>query len=409
MKAARQGSDRQSRSAAQARAQGFARASLAALALLLAACGRGPSSEELAAVDYAPIDDGEWPVSTPAERGLDPELVAALYLAAEDVQTIESLLVLKDGRLIAEQYFGQGAVDHEARVQSVTKSVTSALVGLALEEGCLPDVDQPVLAHFPELEAEVQDPRKREITVRHLLQMRAGYPWEESSQELFDMMYGGFRPHLLVDVPLVRDPGSGMEYSNLSSHFLSVIVSRACDTDLLDFANERLFGPLGIEPGEWIADWEGYRNGHADLYLRARDMARFGQLYLDEGRLDVPAEGTRDGAQLVPEAWVRDSLTRYSEDAWPYRIGRNVQDMGYGYQWWSARAGDTPYWMAWGHGGQQIALVDALDLVVVVTADPLHGQHGDEPWQREKENLNLVGGFLATLPTGEDAGERMED
>lgn len=372
---------------------------LLVLALLLAACGGGPSPEELAAVDYAPIDDGEWPVSTPAEQGMDPELVAALYWAAEDVETIESLLVLKDGLLIAERYYGQGAVDREARVQSVTKSVTSALVGMAIEEGCLPSVDQPILAHFPELEAEVRDPRKREITVRHLLQMRAGYPWEESSQELFDMLYGGFRPHLLVDVPLVRDPGSGMEYSNLTSHFLSVIVSRACDTDLLDFANERLFGPLDIEPGEWIADWEGYRNGHADLHLRARDMARFGQLYLDEGRMD----GSPYSAQLVPEAWVRDSLRRYSEDAWSYRIGRNVQDMGYGYQWWSARAGETPYHMAWGHGGQQIALVDALDLVVVVTADPLHGQHGDEPWRREKENLNLVGDFLASLPAAVDA------
>ena len=126
------------------------------------------------------------------------------------------------------------------------------------------------------------------------------------------------------------------------------------------------------------------------MHFTARDMAKFGQLYLDEGQYR--------GEQLIPAEWVRESLGIYSQDAWGYRVGCNWRDNGYGYQWWSVRAGDHRYNLAWGHGGQQIAVVRDLDMVVVVKADPLFGQHGDAPWKREKENLNLVADFIASLP-----------
>jgi CubicO group peptidase (beta-lactamase class C family) len=360
---------------------------------LVAGVGCGPSAEELAAVDYAPLTSSDWEVSTPAAQGLDPMLVARLYHNAEGVETIRSLLVVKNGYLIAEKYFHGGSIDAKDRMQSATKSFTSALVGLAVEHGCLTSVDQKAIELLPELRDRIQDPRKYEITVRHLLQMRAGFPWEESSPELFELMYSGFRPSVFADVPLVRDPGTGMEYSNISSYLLSVVVSRACHVDLLDFGQEYLFGPLNVEPGEWITGWEGYRNGHADLYLRPRDMAKFGLLHLNDGMWQ--------GERVVSEIWVRDSLQVYSEDAWTIRIGSNFRDMSYGYQWWSARAGDRRWWFAWGHGGQQIALVDDLDMVIVVTADPLFGQHGDAPWGFERQNLNLVGDFVDSLPKAE--------
>jgi CubicO group peptidase (beta-lactamase class C family) len=358
------------------------------LLAVLPACG--PSAAELESVDYTPLSREDWPVSTPAEQGLDPESIARLYLDAEDVETIRSLLVVKDGYLIAEKYFHGAAVDDNFLIQSATKSYTSALVGLALREGCICSVDQKAIEYFPELADQIVDPRKKEITIRHLLGMRAGFPWEESTEELFNLLYSGFRPSVYADVPLVRDPGSGMEYSNLSSHLLGIIVARACDTDLRSFAEEHLFGRLGVEPGEWIQGWEGYYSGHADLQMRARDMAKFGLMYLDGG--------VYGGTQIIPGGWVRDSLQSYSQDAWPYRIGPNYKDIGYGYQWWSARAGDRRWNFAWGHGGQQIALLEDLDMVIVVTADPLFGEHGDRPWRLERENLNLVADFIADLP-----------
>jgi CubicO group peptidase (beta-lactamase class C family) len=364
---------------------------LLGLVLLVSALsGCGPSSQDLAAVDYAPLPAYDWKVSTPEAQGLDPLLAARLYYNARQVETIHSLLVVKDGYLVAEDYFNGGSIGQKDRLQSVTKSFTSALVGLALEKGYLSSLDQKMIDFFPELADQITDPRKNEVTIRQMLEMRAGYPWEESTKELFEMLYGGFRPSLLVDVPLVHDPGTEFEYSNLTAHLLGVIVARATGTDLLSFAEDNLFTPLGIGAGEWIKDWEGYYNGHADLHLTPRDMAKFGLLYLNDGQ--------REGNQIAPAAWVHDSLQTYSDDAWDYKVGDNFTDMGYGYQWWSARAGEHRFNFAWGHGGQQIAVVDDLDMVVVVTADPLVGQHGGGPWGHEKANLNLVGDFISTLP-----------
>lgn len=364
---------------------------------LLTACGGepDPTPEELAAVEYAPGDDVEgWEVSTPESQGLDPELVADVYWRAGRLESIYSLLVIKNGYLVAERYFHVGGPYQKTNVQSVTKSYTGTLVGIALEDGCLPSLDEPMMTWFPELEARLDDPRKAEITIRQLLQMRAGYPWLESSAQGKELLYHGFEPANLVDVPLKRDPGSGWDYSNLSSHLLAIILARACASDdaskdLMGFATEHLFDPLGTTPGRWQVDWDGYRLGYTELLVSARDMARLGQTYLDGG--------VYDGQQVVPAAWVDESWQKYTENAWYYKVGPNWHS-SYGYQWWLIDAGPYTYDLAWGHGGQQIAVLPEQDLVVVVTADPLYGQFGDGPWALEKANLNLVADFIASIP-----------
>ena len=353
-------------------------------------CRRPPSAEQLATVHYAPQQRDDWKVSTPEAQGLDPRLVRELFWEAAQLEDIDSLLLVKNGQLVAEGYFHEGSIDATAELQSATKSYTSALVGIALERGCLKSVDQRMLEFFPEFADEIRDPRKNTITIRHLLQMRAGYPWEESNGELFEMLYSGLRPRHLVETPLNKDPDTAMEYSNLSSHILGVIVARACDTDIAEFATKYLHEPMGVTPGEWMMGWENYRFGMAGLKMRARDLAKFGQLYLADGKFA--------GRQLLSPQWVRDSLASYSARAWRIRVGPNWGDPHYGYQWWAITAGAHRYNLAWGHGGQQIALVHELDLVVVVTSDPLIAQHGGGPWKREKANLNLVADFIAKLP-----------
>ena len=361
---------------------------VAVISLLLAGCG--PSAEELAAVDYAPQPDEDWGVSTPEEQGLDRDLVAELYYNASQLESIYGLLVVKDGKLIAEDYFNAGSIGQMGNRQSVTKSFISALVGIALEQGCLSGVDQKILEFFPEVVDQIQDPRKEQITIQQLLQMRAGYPWEESDPALMDALWSGDYVPMIVHFPLVSDPGSEMHYSNLTSDWLGMIAARACDTDLKSFAEQHLFAPLGIELGKWTQDRDGYYMGHGELQITARDMAKFGLLYLNEGEYE--------GSEIISPDWVQDSLQTYSEDAWDYRVGANFKDIGYGYQWWSIRAGDQHYNLAWGHGGQQIAVLEELDMVIVVTADPLYGQSGDGPWKLERANLNLVADFIASLP-----------
>ena len=350
--------------------------------------GCGTSAEVLETVDYTPLERDDWTVSTPEEQGLDPELVAELYHDAADLETLYGLLVVKNGHLIAEDYFHEGSAEQKARLQSVTKSFTGALVGIALDRGCLSSVDQNMLDFFPEVAGQITDPRKEQITLRDMIQMRAGFPWEESHPDLWAGLLSGRYVPLIEAFPLVTDPGTAFHYSNLTSNWLGIIVDRACGMHLKQYAEEVLFSPMGIEAGEWGTDWDGHNNGCGDLHLTARDAARFGQVYLDDGEYQ--------GNQLIPADWVRDSLQTYSEDAWD-NIGR-FRDIGYGYHWWSARAGDHQIYFAWGHGGQLIVLLDELDMVVVTTADPFHLQHDGQSWKHEKATLSLVADFIASLP-----------
>ena len=138
---------------------------LSLILLMLIGCG-GPSAEELEAVDYTPLVRDDWTVSTPEDQGLDPMLVAELYHNAEQLETLYGLLVIKNGYLVAEKYFHGKSVDQLSSRASVTKSITSALVGIALEQGCLSSVDQKMMDFFPELVDQIRDPRKEEITIR---------------------------------------------------------------------------------------------------------------------------------------------------------------------------------------------------------------------------------------------------
>lgn len=360
-----------------------------AILILSVLVGCGPSAEELEAVDYAPLTGDDWEVSTPQEQGLDPKLVAELYHNAAEEETLYGLLIIKNGHLIAEEYFNEGLVARKALLQSVAKSYTSALVGIALDQGCLSSVDQKMLDFFPDFVDQIADPRKREITIRDMLQMRAGYPPEESDPTLWEAVWSGDYVHLVADFPLTSDPGTAFQYSNLTAHWLGVIVARACDTGLKLFGQQYLFDPLGAEIGDWKEDLDGYNWGAGEIHFTARDAAKFGMLYLDGGEFE--------GKQVISADWVRDSLQTYSEHAHG-NIGR-FQDLGYGYQWWSARVGDYHVNFAWGHGGQLIVIVHEFNMVVVVTADPFYEVYGSQSWQHEKAKFDLVGEFIASLPS----------
>jgi CubicO group peptidase (beta-lactamase class C family) len=358
--------------------------------------GSGPSIDDLLAVDCTPITREDWEVSTPRAQGLDPILVAELYYNAAELETLYSLLVVKNGYLIAEDYFNEGSIDQKDRLQSVTKSYTSALVGIAVEQGYLSSVDQKMLDFFPEVVNQITDPRKEQITIRDLLQMRSGYPWEETDPALWDGLLSGHYPPLIEEFPLIADQGTEFNYSNLSSAWLGIIVDRATGMNLKAYAEENLFSPLAVEGGEWGTDAEGHNNGCGDLHLTPRDAAKFGLLYLNDGVFE--------GNQIIPADWVHDSLQRYSKDinltgGFPANWGLSFHDIGYGYQWWSARAGDHHYDYAAGHGGQLIVLLDELDMVVVTTSYPFYLQHDAESWKHELAIMNLVAEFIKSLPS----------
>jgi CubicO group peptidase (beta-lactamase class C family) len=366
--------------------------------VLTSQVGCGHSTEELEAVHYTPLLGDDWKVSTPAEQGLDPMLVAKLYHNAAELETLYALLVVKNGYLIAEGYFNGGSVDEMFDRASATKSFTSALVGIALDRGCLTSVEQKMIDFFPEYAGQIDDPRKEQITIRDLLQMRGGYPDEEYTPPYMEILYFSDNwhhvPHL-VDFPLTSDPGTKFQYSNLTSHLLAVIVARACDTDLRSYAQEHLFSPMDAEVGDWYPDADAYRMGGMGIFVSARDMAKFGLLFLNDGEYE--------GERVLSADWVRDSHQRYSEKIKrggeiSSRYG-SFRDIGYGYQWWSARVGGHNFDYAAGHGGNYIILLGELDMIIVTTADPMHGVFGAESWKHEGAINAMVGEFINSLPT----------
>jgi CubicO group peptidase (beta-lactamase class C family) len=342
-------------------------------------------------VNYRPLPGEDWEVSTPKAHGLDPELIDEVYQEAEELETLFSLLVVKDGFLIAEQYFNGSSIDSKTLIQSASKSYISALVGIAIEEGCLSSIDQKMIEFFPEVADDVTDPRKREITIRQMLQMRSGYPDEETDSAYLEALYWGVYPPLIEDFPLVSEPGTKFHYSNLTYSWLAILLERACGPDLKDFARGHLFQPTESEVGDWLKDREGNYIGSGGIHVTARDAAKFGLLYL--------RDGAYEGTQIVPADWVHASLQTYSQGARNYGWGFAFKDLGYGYGWWTARAGDHDFSFAWGHGGQLIVLLDELDMVIVTTADPFFGQHDGDSWRHEKATMNLVGEFIHSLPS----------
>jgi CubicO group peptidase (beta-lactamase class C family) len=330
------------------------------LSILTSLClaGCGPLAARSAAVDYAPLPEKDWKVSTPEEQGLDPRLLDKLYAEAAELETLYGLLVIKNGTLIAEGYFNEGSIDQVSGRTSSTKSFTSALVGIALDRGCLQSVDQKMIDFFPEYADEITDPRKEQITIEHLLQMRGGYPDEEMTSNYFEIMFfqdnWEFLPHL-VDFPL--------------------------------------FSPMNAQVSGWQVDDDGYNWGFGEIYLTARDMAKFGQMVLDGG--------VYDGQQIITNEWVEASLQRYSENivrGWLTPRYGSFRDRGYGYQWWSSRAGHHYFNYASGHGGNYIILLPDLDMVIVTTADPLHDMWDEDPWKYEGAINRLVGSLIKSLP-----------
>ncbi|UCE24460.1 MAG: serine hydrolase [Candidatus Zixiibacteriota bacterium] len=313
-------------------------------------------------VVHDPLVLDDWPVSTPAEQGLDTELVHNTYLEAAGIDHIYSLLIVKNGYLVAECYFNGASASFASTMASATKSWTSALTGLALREGHLTSLDQKMVDFFPELNWASTDSRKGDITIRQMLQMRAGYPNED--EYYWDLLLENFYQDLslmLVEFPLSFDPGTDRAYSNLTSHMIGVIVARASDTDLKSLLQTHLLDPLECGPVSWPVDGQGYCVGWGGLCVRPRDMAKFGLVFLNNG--------VYKGTQVIPADWVTESLTAYTTSITEWRYTDHLTDINYGYQWWGGRAGTHDVHFAAGACGQLIVIVPDMDMVLVTSAE----------------------------------------
>ncbi len=280
------------------------------------------------------------------------DLEAAFRNAAR-IPALTSLLVARGDTLLGERYFHGGSAGRVVNVKSISKSVVSALVGIAIAEGELEGTNRTVGELLPDYAPRVSDPRKRAITVEDLLSMRAG---------LATTSFGAYGAWVTSDDwilaalrrPLECEPGTCWIYSTGNYHLLSVILTRATGVDTRTYAARKLLGPLGIPARPWDRDPRGYYLGGNNMAFTARELLRFGQLYLAEGRWR--------GRQVVPADWVRGSLRPL--------VVSSFNGYDYGYGWWGRRLAGEEAWFAWGYGGQYVILVPRLALVVVATAAP---------------------------------------
>jgi metal-dependent hydrolase (beta-lactamase superfamily II)/CubicO group peptidase (beta-lactamase class C family) len=297
---------------------------------------------------------GGWPISTPEEQGFDSELLADMLAEIlAQAPAIDSVTILRHGHLVADAvvYPFEPASPHF--VHSCTKSVVSALVGIAIEQGHLQGVHQPLLELFPGRQVAHMDANKEAITLEHLLTMTTGLDCRDSYlyrwQGLDEMARSDDWVQFVLDLPMAQAPGTEFEYCNGASFLLSAAIQEATGQSALAFAEEHLFGPLGIHDVRWPDNPQGISIGWGQLWMQPHDMAKIGALYLNRGRWN--------GRQVVPDAWVEASTRKHTP--------ATLQD-GYGYQWWISDAG---YYMALGYAGQFIFVLPEQDMVVAFTSD----------------------------------------
>jgi CubicO group peptidase (beta-lactamase class C family) len=312
----------------------------------------------------------------PEQQGVDSAQLARMFEEIKQKNlSLDGVLVVRHSTIVTEAYFPPYAASTKHEIYSVTKSIISALVGIALQQGSLHDLDQKALDFFGDRTVAENDVRKQAITLRHLLTMTSGLHW--SSDDDSKLFGGGDLVQLTLDRPMVAEPGSVWNYNSGGTHLLSAILQKATGQSASAFAQAQLFQPLGITDVAWPADSNGVNTGGWGIRMTPRDMAKFGYLYLKGG--------SWDGQQLVPADWVQASTTKHVDTG----DGR-----GYGYLWWQLSFGG---YAALGYGGQEVIVLPDRDMVVVFTATPLD----------EKSLWRLVSDYI--IPAAQSAGPLPEN
>jgi CubicO group peptidase (beta-lactamase class C family) len=314
-----------------------------------ASIDRGPETFQPA---YWPIS--HWRMKTPEEVGVDSqELIEVFNIIEEMDVNVHHLLVIRDGYILLEADFYPFKKEVKHQVFSITKCFTGTLVGMAIEDGILPGVQTPVLELYSSIPVENPHPWKGKITIEHLLTMTSGMAWNESysdpsANSREEMISGEDWAGYVLNKPMETRPGKSFRYNSGNSVLLMNAIEMRSGENSVAYADRKLLAPLGITDYHWFTDEKNTANGGTGLVLKARDVAKLGMLYLYQGEWA--------GNQLVSEEWI-------SQSTWPQSDPGNP-GVKYGYHWWILPEG----FYAAGSGGQNIYVLPAMELIVLVTA-----------------------------------------
>ena len=371
--------------------------------LVAAAVARAGTPAECGA-PAAMSDD--WPVSPPAQQGLDPELICGTGpgLAKRTEAVPHAVVVVRHGMLVYEQYFAgdmygyvrqyNANIPHD--IASITKGVVALLIGIAFDRGLLSDLDTPVVSFFPEY-ADLRTPEKDRISLRHLLAMTSGLDWPERAISLDDWAnvvrqgWSASDPYRFVLARSVEiTPGTAWNYNSGGVWLLGLILRKVSGQPIEEFAKEALLEPLGIKDEVWDRFPNGDAATSGGLRLRPRDLAKLGQLVLDGG--------VWHGRRIVSAGWIKQMIAPQSPRGWWFGFARS-----YGYLWWQGQSlvGDHDIeWVgALGRGGQRLYVVPTLNLVVAVTAG-LYIANGGSPAPESLAGETALNSFVLPAALG---------
>ena len=336
--------------------------------------------------DYCPTqprgDIFEWKTSTPSEQGLDAEQLDVALNEAENRSSIYSILIIRNGYIVAERYYRGYSENSSFNIRSVSKSFLSSMVGIAIENGIINNMNEKMLDYFPEYDNFDLDPRKYEITIKHLLTMQAGIDHEHNN---YSRLYGTSNwIQSAIEEPLLYNPGERHSYNTFLTHLLSGIITKTSGISTYEFGQEHLFDTLGITIQDWKQSPQGIYFGGNNMFFTTRDMAVLGYLYLNGGEIN--------GVQIVPRDWVEESLINrmpQQQQGWSWS---DLHDGGYGYLWWLGEIKGYRVFLAIGHGGQFVICFPGLDMIIATNSNAYVG------WTKADENersvLDLVANYI---------------
>ncbi len=348
-------------------------------------CARGQQTEAPFGVPET-TDDG-WLTSSLEPEGLDPAGMAEVteFIRQDQHDDFRSLLIARNGRLIFEGYFNGHGRDSLHDIRSATKSLTSALVGIAIAAGLVDGAHVNVIPSFRSyMPYANDDARKRAITVEHLLTMASGLDanvtdsgtpgHEDRMWETQDWL------RFALDLPMADAPGERWAYASVNTFLLGAFIEQAAGQPLAMFARESLFGPLGVTVFRWAETPTGRTVAQGNLSVRARDMAKFGLLDLDGGR--------GAGEQIVPESWIDTSIVAR------YPVPWDDYD-SYGYSWYThalmVAGSEFRYFFASGNGGNKIYVLPEQRMVVVIQSAAYNTSYG------QRRSLDVLRQVLEAL------------
>lgn len=293
----------------------------------------------------------EWQHDTLQNHNINASAINSVHNTI-DSYPINAEVIVKDG-VIVDEYYKDGYDQNSVfTLQSTSKSVTSALIGIAIDKGYIPSVNEPISTYFPQI-LESGSEYKSQITIWNLLTHTTGLNASDTAN-WNEWLASDNWVNYVLERPATSRPGTVFSYFTGNTHLLSAIIQQATGKTAYEFGEEYLFDPLDMDSVECSTDPQGISDGGNGFAMNVYDMAKFGELYLNNGNWN--------GEQIISEQWVKDSTT--------LQFDRSSGSADYGYQWWVRTFGENnhPAYFAQGHYGQYIFIVPDLNLVVAITS-----------------------------------------